>query len=139
MQATTAYQRVHFFAQFIFWGVAGFYAYGALVHVLNMLSLTGFNWVEAPVKWQVLDVTYLVLDLVVVTGLIWALWVGVVAFFCAALSQIVLYTVFRNWILDVPPEFQRGAQDLAYLDNLVVFHIVSSIAMGAAIMLRRHS
>jgi hypothetical protein len=29
--------------------VAAFYAYGALVHVLNMGSLTGFDWGQAPV------------------------------------------------------------------------------------------
>ena len=33
------------------WIVAAFYAYGALVHVLNMAGMTGFDWLEAPLKW----------------------------------------------------------------------------------------
>ncbi|MFK7967540.1 MAG: hypothetical protein AB8C46_26565 [Burkholderiaceae bacterium] len=51
------------------WVIAAFYLYGAGVHVMNMLSLTGFEWQSAPLKWQVLDVVYLVIDLAVVVGL----------------------------------------------------------------------
>ena len=43
-------------ASIVIWLVAAFCCYGALVHVLNMLSLTGFDWQSAPLKWQVLDV-----------------------------------------------------------------------------------
>ncbi len=50
--------------------VALLYAYGAAVHALNMLSLTGFDWVTAPLKWQVLDVVYFILDVLVVLGLL---------------------------------------------------------------------
>ena len=52
------------------YGIAAAYAYGAYVHVANMASLTGFDWPYAPLKWQVLDIVYLVLDLVVVAGVI---------------------------------------------------------------------
>lgn len=89
----------------IFWIVAACYAYGALVHVMNMFGLMGFHWPQAPLKWQVLDVTYLVLDLVVAVGFILAWKASYVAFYGAALSQVLLYTVFRRWILDVPPQF----------------------------------
>ena len=50
----------------IFWIVAAFYAFGALVHVMNILGLSGYSWLRAPLKWQVLDVTYLLLDILVV-------------------------------------------------------------------------
>ena len=59
-------------ASIIIWVVAAFYLYGAGVHVLNMLGHSGFDWTAAPLKWQVLDVAYLVLDAVVVVGLILA-------------------------------------------------------------------
>ena len=113
--------------------IAAFYAYGALVHVLNMLSLTGFNWGEAPAKWQALDVAYLILDVTVAVGLLRGTRIGVWAFYCAACSQIVLYTVFRNWVLDVPDAFQRTREEIAYLDSLVLFHLVT-VAIVTTVM-----
>ncbi len=119
-------------SRLVFYTVAAFYAYGALVHILNMASLTGFAWPAAPLKWQVLDIVYLVLDVTVVAGLLRGAWVGIAAFYCAALSQIALYTLFRGWVLDVPEPFQRSGDDLAYLDGLVTFHVVTCVAMCVA-------
>lgn len=121
----------------IFWTVAAFYAYGATVHILNMLSLTGFDWNDAPLKWQVLDVAYLVLDVIVVMGLLRGISIGTWAFFSAALSQIMLYTVFRDWVLDVPEAFRRSADEIAYLDTLVIFHVITCVVMCAAIYAAR--
>ena len=124
-------------ARLIFWIIAAFYAYGALIHVLNMLSLTGFDWGEAPVKWQALDVVYLILDVTVVVGLLRGARIGVWAFYAAAFSQIALYNVFRDWVLDVPDAFRRSAEEIAYLDGLVIFHLVTCVAMSAALWLIR--
>ena len=126
-----------FVTRLVFWIIAAFYAYGALVHVLNMLSLTGFDWFEAPLKWQVLDVAYLAADIIVCIGLLRHRWFGVWGFFAAAFSQIALYTVFRDWVLDVPEAFRRSAEEVAYLDTLIVFHIVTCIVMFAAIYAAR--
>ena len=41
------------------YAIAACYAYGAAVHVTNMVGLSGFDWLEAPLKWQVLDVACL--------------------------------------------------------------------------------
>ena len=113
--------------------VALFYAYGALVHVLNMLSLTGFHWPSAPLKWQVLDVAYLLLDVVVIAGLLLRWRPGYVAFYLAALSQVVLYTVLRSWILDVPDAFRVSPEQAAYLDWLVGFHGVTLVLVSWAL------
>ena len=121
----------------VHWAIAAFYAYGALVHVLNILGLTGFDWAEAPLKWQVLDIAYLALDVAVVAGLPAGLLFGYVACFMAAASQILLYTVFRQWVLDVPDSFARSPAEIAYLDYLVVFHIVTILALCLAIWLKR--
>ena len=43
-------------AKIIRWVIAAFYAYGVLVHVRNILGMTGFEWMEAPLKWQIFDV-----------------------------------------------------------------------------------
>ena len=123
-------------ASIVIWLVAAFYAYGALVHVLNMFSLSGFDWRSAPVKWQVLDVSYLIIDLVVVVGLILSWRLGFVAFYVAALSQIILYTVFRNWIIDVPAEFAVSDEQRGYLTSLVIFHCVTLVLVTAAVWVR---
>ncbi|MFL4470253.1 hypothetical protein ACERZ8_10335 [Tateyamaria armeniaca] len=125
------------FARGIILTVALFYAYGALVHVMNMTSLTGFDWVSAPMKWRVLDIVYLMLDIAVVAGLVLKKRFGLIAFFAAALSQIVLYTAFRSWIVDVPTPFQRSAEQIAYLDTLVLFHLVTIVAVVIAIIIHR--
>ncbi len=123
-------------ASIIIWIVALFYAYGAVVHVMNMFSLSGFDWQSAPVKWQALDIVYLVLDVVVVVGFILSWKAGYAAFYVAAISQIILYTVFRNWITDVPPEFAVTDEQRSYLTGLVVFHCVTVVLVSAALRIR---
>ena len=116
--------------------VAAAYAYGALVHVLNMLSMTGFEWPIAPLKWQVLDVAYLIIDVAVVIGLVTKRAFGIIAFLIGAVSQILLYTVFRAWIIDVPAEFAPTVEQVAYLTSLVWFHIVT-LGIFAILLVRR--
>lgn len=124
------------FASIVIWLVALFYAYGAVVHILNMLSLTGFDWLAAPLKWQTLDVVYLILDVTVVVGLFLGWKVGYAAFFLAAVSQIFLYTIFRDWIIDVPSEFAVTSEQRSYLTTLVIFHCVTLVLMTAALKYR---
>ena len=123
-------------ASIVIWVVAAFYAYGALVHILNMLSLTGFDWRAAPFKWQALDVVYLLIDLLVVVGLMLSWRLGFIAFYVAALSQILLYTVFREWIIDVPAEFAVSEEQRGYLTSLVIFHNVTLVLVPAALWYR---
>ena len=126
-------------AKGILWIVGLFYAYGALVHVLNILSLTGFDWWKAPWKWQVLDIVYLGLDLVVAVGCPLQWKVGYIAFYLAAISQIVLYTLFRAWIIDVPEEFSVSPEQLSYLTTLVIFHIVTFVLVTIVLRATRHN
>ncbi len=121
----------------IFLLIALFYAYGAFVHVSNMLGFRGTDWLGWPLKWQALDVIYLALDLVVAVGFLWIWRPAIIAFFAAALSQILLYTVFRSWIIDVPPEIAPSAEEVSYLNSLVGFHLVSIALVILALWLRR--
>ena len=123
-------------ASIIRWIVSAFYLYGAAVHVLNILGYSGFDWAAAPLKWQVLDVVYLILDLVVVAGFVLSWKVGFGAFYLAALSQIVLYTLFRDWIIDVPQEFSVTEEQRGYLTTLVIFHCVTLAFVTFALWLR---
>ena len=121
----------------VFWVVALFYGYGALVHVMNILGMGGFNWTDAPTRWQVLDVTYLILDAIVFVGFFFRAKVSLIAFYVAALSQIVLYTVLRSWVVDVPDEFQITPEQNQYLTTLVIFHVVTVILVTVAVRLVR--
>ena len=123
-------------ASVIVWIVALFYLYGAAVHVFNILGLSGFDWQASPVKWQILDIAYLAIDLVVVAGLIRNWKIGFAAFYLAASSQIVLYTIFRSWIIDVPSEYAVTETQLGYLTSLVILHIVSIVLVSCALWVR---
>lgn len=119
------------------YAIAAFYAYGALVHAMNMSGASGFHWPEAPLRWQLLDVVYLALDVFIAVGLLRAARSALVALVVAAGSQIVLYTVLRGWILDVPAAFAPTAEQLGYLDLLVAFHAVC-LSLVALDLARRH-
>jgi len=118
------------------YGIAAAFAYGACVHVANMAGLTGFDWLNAPLKWQVLDVVYLALDVAVVAGVILAKRFWIVAFGIASVSQIILYTILRSWVLDVPAAFAVPQESANYLDGLVAFHIASLAVVCALLFLR---
>ena len=117
----------------ILWTVAAFYACGAVVHLANISGWSGYTWTDAPMKWQALDIIYFVLDIVVAIGLALGWKSGSVAFYIAALSQIVLYSVFRAWIIDVPDAFVRSPEEIMYLDGLVVFHVVTIALVSMAL------
>ena len=112
------------------------YLYGASVHVANMAGMTGFDWSQAPVKWQALDIIYLALDVLVVIGLVFYQRLGLSCFAVAAISQIVLYTALRSWIVDVPAEFAPSPDQLGYLNKLVSFHVVTLVAVAGSFLLR---
>ncbi|MCR9257507.1 MAG: hypothetical protein NXI16_15570 [Alphaproteobacteria bacterium] len=117
----------------VLWIVAGFYAYGAYVHATNMLGWNGFDWSKAPLKWQILDGVYLVLNVAVVAGLARRKRFGIYAFYLATVSQILLYTVFKLWILDVPPPFTPSLEQVALLEVLVTFHICALLVVSGCL------
>jgi hypothetical protein len=116
------------------WTIAAFYAYGAWVHLANMLGWTGIDWLGAPLKWQILDLIYIALDCVVVWGMVFRPAVGVIAFVLASVSQVFLYTVFREWILAVPAEFAPTPKEAAYLGILVAFHVATLLIVVLTIV-----
>lgn len=117
--------------------IALFYLYGAAVHVANMLSLTGFHWPQAPLKWRILDLVYLVADIVVAVGLALLKRPAVIAFYLAATSQVLLYTLLRPWILEVPAAYRPPASAQGYLDGLVIFHLLTLVLVSALLLQRR--
>ena len=57
--------RAQFIVRSLVYLIALTYGYGGLVHIANIAGLSGYAWVDAPLKWQLLDVVYLSLDTVV--------------------------------------------------------------------------
>ncbi|MEO1002517.1 MAG: hypothetical protein AAFX65_05325 [Cyanobacteria bacterium J06638_7] len=127
------------FRAFGFWIlvlVSAFYAYGALVHVLNIVGLSGFEWSSAPLKWKSLDVIYLLLDVTVCMGLFRGLSISILAFYSAGLSQTVLYTRLRSWIMDVPDAVAITPDQDSYLSVLVIFHVTALLLVSFSLWVK---
>ena len=106
--------------------LAVFYAYGAVLHVADLLSLGhylgqfhGLTFAQMPGAWKIATVYFALLDSIAAYGL-WkgAAW-GVAAFLLAAVSQVVMYTVF--------------APTFSHQPGLVVFHLLT---VGMYVVLR---
>ncbi|MEM6449784.1 MAG: hypothetical protein AAF703_05650 [Cyanobacteria bacterium P01_D01_bin.105] len=87
--------------------VAAVLAYGATVHIGNMLGLTGTPWLSTPLLWRCMDVGLLIFDLVAAVslwkGLNWS--VGFV-FSGIILLQFVPYTLLRSHFVLKPEDAQ---------------------------------
>ena len=126
------------FSRFIFPIIAIFYGYGGLVHLANLAGLSGYAWLDAPMKWQVLDLVYLGLDFVVCVGLFRGWRSAVPTFFIASVSQIALYTLGARWVMDVPAEFLPSGHEMS-LGSLVGFHLITFVLMCVALWARKPS
>lgn len=109
------------------------YAFGACVHFGNLLGFGQVPFAEAPLSWQIGDIVYAVLDTAIVLGL-WRrrLW-GIICFFIAALSQLVLYISF-------PDLFAFTDEHYSALQGMVVFHLIClGIFLGLVWIERRRA
>ena len=116
--------------RYFLWIMAAFYAAGALVHANNLLGAIGAPTPSSPLKWQVLDVLYLCLDLAVVYGAVRSRPWTLACLGAAAILQSLLYTVLRRWLLDVPEAVVPAAPAVAHLDGLVAFHALTLVAIA---------
>ena len=105
--------------------------YGALVHVGNMLGMTGTPWPETPMLWRVMDVVLLVFNVVVAIGLWTRVSWSVAAYVAGVLVlQVVPYTVFRT-------HFIRAPADAATLNGLLGTHAVLLAVLLALVIGRK--
>lgn len=72
-------------------------AYGALVHVTNLMGWGEMPWSEMPLTWRVGDLVYGLLDIVTAIGLWQRTAWGVLCFLGAIASQFLIYTVFIDY------------------------------------------
>ena len=87
--------------------VAVVLAYGATVHIGNMLGLTGTPWLATPLLWRAMDMALLIFDLVAAVslwkGLYWSVWF---VFGGIVLLQFVPYTLLRSHFILKPEDAQ---------------------------------
>lgn len=117
-------------ARVILWLVAICYGVFAFSHALNILGMGGFDWSNAPLSWQLIDVLYLAADLAVVYGFVLLRPVGFVVFFIAVVSQLGLYWAVSPG--DAGPDAAGGSVFLAYF---VPFHLTTVLLVLVAILL----
>lgn len=98
--------------------LATVYAFAAILHIGSVVGLGRVPFEDAPLSWQVSDVFYGVLDTVAAIGLFKMRPWGVIAFFIAAISEILLFTLVPEWFVVEPGQ-------LTMLRGFVVYHIVA--------------
>ena len=102
-----------------FWLVGALYAFGAVVHVGNILGLAGRPWSATPLLWRTFDVVFLVLDASVAIGVAISSGVAVAAFVLAAILQIVLYAGFAEHFSHTP-EQAAAIRQLLFLNGALL-------------------
>jgi len=125
--------KVNLLPRLIFWLVALLFAYDAYGHIASIAGMHGYTWADAPVKWRLIDVFYLTLDIIAVVGLLLRWVVGVIAFFVSSVSQVLVFTVLRPWFIDVPENFAGLADGLGYLNLMVGLYVVAIVLILVAL------
>ncbi|MCB1487168.1 MAG: hypothetical protein KDJ88_06895 [Bauldia sp.] len=116
-------------ARVILWLIAICYGIFAFSHALNILGMGGFDWANAPLSWQLIDVLYLAADLAVVYGFVLLRPVGFVVFFIAVVSQLALY-----WAVS-PADAGSASGGSLFLAYFVPFHLATIVLVLVALLL----
>jgi hypothetical protein len=94
------------------------YAFAAVMHIGSILGFGRTPFADAPLSWQLSDIAYGVIDTIAAIGLWQQKFFGIVAFFVAAISEILLFTLVPEWFV-VEPE------QLTMLRGFVAYHLVA--------------
>ncbi len=103
-------------------------AFGASVHVANILGYGERPWAQMPAIWRVMDVVLLIFNLVVGIGLWLKTPWAVIAFVAGVVAlQLVPYTLFRSHFIETP-------EHASTLNGMVIFWIiVLAVLIGTVI------
>lgn len=77
-------------------------AYGATVHIANILGWGEIAWAKMPLSWRIGDIVYGCLDLVTAIGLWQKTSWGIVCFLSLITSQFIIYTIFIDYFAFTP-------------------------------------
>jgi len=98
--------------------LAVIYAFAAILHVGSILGFGRIPFAEAPLSWQLSDIFYGIVDTIAAVGLFLMRPWGVAAFFVAAISEILLFTLIPEWFVVEP-------QQLTMLRGFAVYHVIA--------------
>ncbi|NEP16351.1 MAG: hypothetical protein F6J97_05525 [Leptolyngbya sp. SIO4C1] len=106
-------------------------AYGAAMHVGNILGWSGKPWLTTPLLWRVMDVVLLLFNAIAAVGL-WYRQAWAVAAFVVGLValQIVPYTVFRQQFIEAPEQAQ-------VLNGLVGTELALLLVLGLLLVAKK--
>lgn len=98
--------------------LAVIYAFAAILHIGSILGFGRIPFAEAPLSWQISDVFYGIVDMIAAVGLFLVRPWGIAAFFLAAISEILLFTLVPEW-------FVLEAQQLTMLRGFIAYHVIA--------------
>lgn len=94
------------------------YAIAAILHIGSILGFGRTPFAEAPLSWQLSDIAYGIIDTIAAIGLWQQKSWGIAAFFVAAISEILLFTLVPEW-------FVVEAEQLTMLRGFVAYHLIA--------------
>ena len=94
------------------------YAFAAVLHIGSILGLGRMPFADMPLAWQLSDIAYGIIDTVAAIGLWQQKRWGIAAFFLAAGSEILLFTLVPDWFTSDPTE-------LRMLNGFIVYHLIA--------------
>ena len=109
-------------SRIILWMIAVCYGYFAFVHLLNIADVSGFDWYSLPLPWQIVELFYLCIDVLVVYGFVLSRPIGFIAFFIASISQFALFALVTPGNLASPESASASPRPPGYLEYLAIFH-----------------
>lgn len=98
--------------------LAVIYAVAAVLHIGSIIGLGRTPFADAPLSWQVSDIAYGMIDTIAAVGLWQQKSWGIAAFFVAAISEILLFTLVPEWFVIEPAQ-------LTMLRVFIVYHLVA--------------
>jgi hypothetical protein len=98
--------------------LSAIYGFAAILHIGSILGLGRIPFTDAPLSWQLSDIFYGLVDTIAAFGLFQQKTWGIAAFFVAAISEILLFTLVPHWFV-VEPE------QLTMLRGFVAYHVLA--------------
>ncbi len=94
------------------------YAFAAVLHIGSVLGFGRTPFLDAPLSWQVSDIFYGIIDTIAAAGLWQQQFWGISAFFIAATSEILLFSLVPDWFVVEPSQ-------LTMLRGFIAYHLVA--------------
>lgn len=112
-------------------GVACLLAYGALMHVGNILGWSGTPWLQTPLHWRIMDGVLLAFNAIAAVGL-WRRqpWAVILLVLGIVTLQLIPYTIFRAYFIETPDQAQT-------LNGLIGTELLLLLGLGGLLVAKK--